>query len=62
MTRDIAIDLGSANTLVFVKGRGIVLNEPTVVAMNERTGEVLAMGNDAWDMIGRAPGQVVGTY
>src|SRR5437588_430907 len=59
MARDIAIDLGTANTLVFVKGRGIVLNEPTVVAMNERTGEVLAMGNDAWDMIGRAPGQVV---
>ncbi|HEV2685699.1 MAG TPA: rod shape-determining protein, partial [Actinomycetota bacterium] len=53
MTRDIAIDLGSANTLVFVKGRGIVLNEPTVVAMNERTGEVLAAGNDAWELIGR---------
>ena len=59
MARDIAIDLGSANTLVFVKGRGIVLNEPTVVAMNERTGDVLAMGNDAWDLVGRSPGQVV---
>ncbi len=59
MTRDIAIDLGSANTLVFVKGRGIVLDEPTVVAMNERTGEVLAMGNDAWELIGRSPGQIV---
>jgi rod shape-determining protein MreB and related proteins len=59
MTRDIAIDLGTANTLVFVRGRGIVVNEPTVVAMNERTGEVLAMGNDAWDAVGRSPGHVV---
>lgn len=59
MARDIAIDLGSANTLVFVRGRGIVLNEPTVVALNERTGDVLAMGNEAWDLIGRSPGHVV---
>ena len=59
MARDIAIDLGTANTLVFVRGRGIVLNEPTVVAMNERTGDVLAMGNEAWEMIGSAPGHVV---
>ena len=59
MSRDIAIDLGTANTLVFVRGRGIVLNEPTVVAMNERTGDVLAMGNEAWHMIGRTPGNVV---
>jgi len=59
MSRDIAIDLGTANTLVFVRGRGIVLNEPTVVAMNERTGDVLAMGNEAWQMIGRTPGHVV---
>jgi rod shape-determining protein MreB len=57
--RDIAIDLGSANTLVFVRGRGIVLNEPTVIAMNERTGEVLAMGHEAWQMIGSTPGYIV---
>src|SRR5438067_11304987 len=57
MTRDIAIDPGSANTPAFVKGRGIVLNEPTVVAMNERTAELPAMGNAAWTMIVPAPGQ-----
>jgi rod shape-determining protein MreB len=59
MARDIAIDLGTANTLVFVRGRGIVLNEPTVVAMNERSGEVLAVGNEAWDVLGRSPGHIV---
>ena len=47
MSRDLAIDLGSANTLVFARGRGIVLREPTVVALNERTGDVLAMGEEA---------------
>ncbi|MGZ4105119.1 MAG: rod shape-determining protein MreB [Actinomycetota bacterium] len=59
MARDIAIDLGSANTLAFVRGRDIVLNEPTVLAMNERTGEVLAMGHEAWATIGPTPGNVV---
>jgi rod shape-determining protein MreB len=59
VTRDIAIDLGSANTLVFVRDRGIVLNEPTIIAMNERTGEVLAMGKDAWTMVGRTSSAVV---
>ena len=59
MPRDIAIDLGTANTLAFVRGRGIVLDEPTVVAMNERTGDVLAMGNEAWQMVGDGPGPLV---
>ena len=59
MARDIAIDLGTANTLVFEAGRGIVLNEPSVIAMNERSGEVLAVGRDAWQMIGRTPGYIV---
>jgi rod shape-determining protein MreB len=59
MARDLAIDLGTANTLVFVRGRGIVLNEPTVIALNTRTQEVLAMGQDAWQMIGRTPGYIV---
>src|SRR5438477_13087466 len=59
MRRDLAIDLGTANTLVFREGDGIVFNEPTVIAMNSRTGEVLAMGEDAWDMIGRTPANVV---
>jgi len=55
MARDLAIDLGTANTLVYAKGRGIVLNEPSVIALNDRTGDVLAMGHDAWQMIGRTP-------
>ena len=44
LARDLAIDLGTANTLVYAKGEGIVLNEPTVIALNERTQDVLAMG------------------
>ena len=59
MARDLAIDLGTANTLVYERGRGIVLNEPTVIALNERTQEVLAMGHEAWQMIGRTPGYIV---
>jgi rod shape-determining protein MreB len=59
MSRDLAIDLGTANTLVYAKGRGIVLNEPTVVALNTRTREVLAIGSDAWHMIGRTPSYIV---
>ncbi|HUH07161.1 MAG TPA: rod shape-determining protein [Egibacteraceae bacterium] len=59
MGRDIAIDLGTANTLVWSKGRGIVLNEPTVIAVNQRNGDVLAMGREAYAMIGRTPGHIV---
>ena len=59
MSRDLAIDLGTANTLVYAKGEGIVLNEPTVIALNTRTHEVLAIGNEAWQMIGRTPGYIV---
>ncbi|MSW32917.1 MAG: rod shape-determining protein, partial [Actinobacteria bacterium] len=55
MARDIAIDLGTANTLVYVRGEGIVLNEPSVIALNSRTQDVLAMGHEAWQMIGRTP-------
>ncbi|GIS33900.1 MAG: hypothetical protein Ct9H90mP5_03490 [Acidimicrobiaceae bacterium] len=55
MARDLAIDLGTANTLVYSRGRGIVLNEPSVIALNENTNEVLAMGEEAWQMIGRTP-------
>ncbi len=57
--RDLAIDLGTANTLVYAKGKGIVLNQPTVIALNTRTHEVLAVGNEAWQMIGRTPGYIV---
>jgi len=59
MTKDLAIDLGTANTLVYRKGDGIVINEPTVIAVNRRTGEVLAHGEKAWEMIGRTPGNIV---
>jgi rod shape-determining protein MreB len=59
VARDLAIDLGTANTLVYEKGRGIVLNEPSVIALNSRTNEVLAMGHEAWQMIGRTPGYIV---
>ncbi|MBI5087372.1 MAG: rod shape-determining protein [Actinobacteria bacterium] len=59
MARDLEIDLGTANTLVYMKGKGIVLNEPSVIALNRQTGEVLATGREAWQMIGRTPGYIV---
>jgi rod shape-determining protein MreB and related proteins len=59
VARDLAIDLGTANTLVYVRGRGVQLNQPTVIAINERTGDILAMGDEAYAMIGRTPGHVV---
>ncbi|MBP9771619.1 MAG: rod shape-determining protein [Candidatus Pacebacteria bacterium] len=52
---DIGIDLGTANTLVYVRGRGIVINEPTVVAVNQKTGQVVAVGTEAKRMLGRTP-------
>lgn len=58
MGRDMAVDLGTANTLVYVRGRGIVLNEPSVVAVNTRTGATVAVGLDAKRMIGRTPGHI----
>ncbi|MGW4378547.1 rod shape-determining protein [Kitasatospora sp. NPDC004531] len=57
--RDLAIDLGTANTLVYVRGKGIVLNEPSVVAVNTNTGGILAVGAEAKQMIGRTPGNIV---
>jgi len=57
-TRDIGIDLGTANTLVHMKGKGIVLREPSVVAINNHTGDVLSVGLDAKNMIGRTPGNI----
>ena len=56
--RDMAVDLGTANTLVYVRGRGIVLSEPSVVAVDSRTGEVHAVGMDAKRMLGRTPGTI----
>ncbi|MGL4797856.1 MAG: rod shape-determining protein [Cellulosilyticaceae bacterium] len=57
--RDMGIDLGTANTLVFVKGKGIVVNEPSVVAIKEKTNQILAVGDEAKKMIGRTPGNIV---
>ncbi len=57
--RDLAVDLGTANTLVYVRGRGIVLNEPSVVALNTNSGQVVAVGVEAKRMIGRTPGNIV---
>ncbi len=59
LSNDIGIDLGTANTLVYVKGKGIVINEPSVVAVNQKTGQVVAVGNQAKQMLGRTPGHIV---
>lgn len=58
-TKDMGIDLGTANTLVYMKGKGIVITEPSVVAIQKETGAVLAVGNEAKMMIGRTPGNIV---
>src|SRR5512143_1100309 len=58
-TRDIGIDLGTANSLVHVAGKGVVLREPSVVAINKDTGEVLAVGEEAKRMLGRTPANIV---
>ena len=57
--KDMGIDLGTANTLVYVRGKGIVVSEPSVVAVNTNTNEVLAVGNEAKEMIGRTPGNII---
>ncbi len=58
-SKDIGIDLGTANSLVYLRGSGIVVNEPSVVTVNQATGEVLAVGDEAKEMIGRTPGTIV---
>ena len=59
ISKDIGIDLGTANTLVHVRGKGIMVREPSVVAINKETRQVLAVGDDAKDMIGRTPGNII---
>lgn len=59
LSNDLAIDLGTANTLIFVKGRGVVCSEPSVVAINKDTREVLAVGSEAKSMLGRTPANIV---
>ncbi len=56
---DLAIDLGTANTLVYARGRGVVVNEPSIVALNKNSGEICAVGKDAKEMLGRTPGNIV---
>jgi len=58
-SKDIGIDLGTANTLVYVRGKGILINEPSIVAINNKTGSVLAIGEEARRMVGRTPGYIV---
>ena len=58
MSNDIGIDLGTANTLVYLRGKGIVINEPSVVAVNQKTGQVVAVGAAAKQMLGRTPGHI----
>ncbi len=58
-SRDIGIDLGTANTLVYLKGKGIVITEPSVVAVNQKTGQVVAVGTQARDMLGRTPAHIL---
>ncbi len=59
ISSDLAIDLGTANTLVYAKGKGIVVNEPSIVAINKNNGEIEAVGKEAKDMVGRTPGNIV---
>ncbi|MDH4358753.1 MAG: rod shape-determining protein [Candidatus Berkelbacteria bacterium] len=59
LSSDIGIDLGTANTLVYVRGRGVVSNEPSVVAINQKTKQVLAIGDEAKKMVGRTPAHIV---
>ena len=59
MGSDIGIDLGTANTLVYLRDHGIIINEPSVVALNQKTNRVVAVGTDAKQMLGRTPGHVV---
>ena len=60
-SHDIGIDLGTANTLVYVKNKGIIINEPSVVAINQKTGQVLAIGKEAKKMVGKTPAHIVAT-
>ena len=60
-SKDIGIDLGTASTLVYVRGRGIVINEPSVVAINQKTGQIISIGEEAKRMVGRTPSQIVAT-
>ena len=59
LSNDIGIDLGTANTLVYLRGKGIVINEPSVVALNQKTGNIVAIGTEAKRMLGRTPQHII---
>ena len=59
LTRDVAIDLGTANTLIYVKGKGIVIREPSVVAIDRYNTKIVAVGDEADKMIGRTPDNII---
>src|SRR5688572_30611932 len=59
ISHDMGIDLGTVNTLVYVRGKGVIINEPSVVAINQKTREILAIGDEARKMIGRTPAHIV---
>ena len=59
ISKDIGIDLGTANTLVYVRGRGIVINEPSIIALNKKTGQIVAIGKEARKMVGKTPSHIV---
>ena len=61
LSKDVGVDLGTATTLVYVRGRGIVINEPSVVAINQKTGQLLAIGDEAKKMVGRTPAHISAT-
>ncbi|MEI6481324.1 MAG: rod shape-determining protein, partial [Candidatus Saccharibacteria bacterium] len=61
LSHDIGIDLGTANTLVYLRGRGIIINEPSVVAINTKTRQILAIGDEAKRMVGKTPANIVAT-
>src|SRR3990167_1509691 len=58
-SHDVGIDLGTANTLVYLGGKGIVINEPSVVAVNQKTGQIVAIGTEARAMLGRTPSHIL---
>ena len=58
LSNDVGIDLGTANTLIYLRGKGIVVNEPSVVAVNQKTNQVVAVGTAAKEMLGRTPGHL----
>ena len=61
-SHDIGIDLGTANTLVYVRGKGVVISEPSVVAINQKTREVLAIGQEAQIMVGKTPSHIISNW